>query len=345
MSRNHPRIGQISRNFFSNCEVYGATENLFPSHGRNSLIAGFVRALSIVRTHTGHRLLESQVSESRWCVYRDIQISTWDNEAPILILILITSFRHSWVKGNANCDMKHSMRALLQGEALASRDVMPSSFYSTVPKSCSHWSSLLLGTTLEHTKTLWTLCPTKLMAFCKIGPSKRSSNKHRIFCCSYDVPSSSTESIMMFLQASLNCSLGDVKNAFLSGVQSFNLQCIKGNRVRGSRDTTEISQGDIGTKERLWGRSLSLFQNLWLFFVFFLVCVCVLFFCFVMMFDSFLTCVLMKSSCCFNHRVGTVTVLQKTNSEKLKNILFSLRRISSSKWHFQVLCSFSRGIS
>ena len=27
----------------------------------------------------------------------------------ILILILITSFRHSWVKGNANCDMKHSM--------------------------------------------------------------------------------------------------------------------------------------------------------------------------------------------------------------------------------------------
>ena len=106
----------------------------------------------------------------------------------ILILILITSFRHSWVKGNANCDMKHSMRALLQGEALASRDVMPSSFYSTVPKSCSHWSSLLLGTTLEHTKTLWTLCPTKLMAFCKIGPSKRSSNKHRIFCCSSRTP-------------------------------------------------------------------------------------------------------------------------------------------------------------
>ena len=58
------------------------------------------------------------------------------------------------------------------------------------------------------------------------------------------------------------------------------------------------------------------------FLFFFGVCVCVLFFCFVMMFDSFLTCVLMKSSCCFNHRVGTVTVLQKTNSEKLKNILF-----------------------
>ena len=49
-------------------------------------------------------------------------------------------------------------------------------FYSTIPKSCSHWSSLLLGATLGHAKILWTLCPTKLMAFCKIGPSNRSSN-------------------------------------------------------------------------------------------------------------------------------------------------------------------------
>ena len=76
----------------------------------------------------------------------------------------------------AICDMKHGMRALLQGGALASRDVMPSSFYWTVPKSCSHWSSLLLGATLEHTKILWTLCPTKTMAFCRIGPSNQISD-------------------------------------------------------------------------------------------------------------------------------------------------------------------------
>ena len=72
--------------------------------------------------------------------------------------------------------------------ALASRDVMPSSFYSTAPKSCSHWSSLQLGATLEHTKILWTLFPTKMMAFCRMGPSNRSSNKFRIFCCNSRTP-------------------------------------------------------------------------------------------------------------------------------------------------------------
>ena len=38
----------------------------------------------------------------------------------------------------AICDMKHGMRALLQGGALASCDVMPSSFYSTVPPLENH---------------------------------------------------------------------------------------------------------------------------------------------------------------------------------------------------------------
>ena len=57
----------------------------------------------------------------------------------ILILILITSFRHSWVKGNANCDMKHSI-TIFNGRNIDSNGWFFSSNGNLQNKKISPWS-------------------------------------------------------------------------------------------------------------------------------------------------------------------------------------------------------------
>ena len=61
------------------------------------------------------------------------------------------------------------------------------------------------------------------------------------------------------------------------------------------------------------------------------------------MFDSFLTCVSTKSSCSFTHRLGTMTVLQKTNSENLKNTVFLKKNMGWLSDPFQGLSDLQLG--
>ncbi len=102
-----------------------------------------------------------------------------------LILILITCFRHSWVKGYTQ-SVTWSTACVRYSKGVPLRVVTSCPLLFT-PRFQNR-SSLLLGATLEHTKILWTLCPTKIMAFCRMGPSNRSSSKFRIFCSNSRTP-------------------------------------------------------------------------------------------------------------------------------------------------------------